>query len=831
MKFHFSNFRGTADLVRGHMRHLKLNIIEPFKRKLQPIIVALRREVQELTFSFLQRAPVLEQQPMAQAGFSVESKSREVGACLRRYSFHMQARGLHILMQEAFTKEEHLHYAQQLEHPSQSVFKALEPEWFYVFSQLRQSFASRGVSQSLVELNEYRYRIMAWVNQLKKRLSPLQRELNKQICTHAAHVQTVLFYLLLVLVDYANPDLAWRFFMGAPIVGDFYSPALRQREKYGGSFDDQTIKAVARDCRQSIFSQVQPTLTPAAGLKATAKVKEEFASGTLRGPFATIEQLREALEQYVRGFPGFEDYSLPEDIIIISPQFTVAELHAYEEAVQQSAASGDFEEMDYKVRNIFNAVKMNKLTHSFATYVPNTHGDVSVIVMYYIGLLVQFGFSYTILGWPSDFAKAYRQMPIPVLHSIFAATCYYDYTPGVEARRFAFYTSLPFGSSLAPAGWGEIVVALATIMARLLLAVITHCVDDVANFEPEETVASCREAFMALCGLLGLTLDLGKSLTPRAEFIYLGLLLLLPSSINRKELCFRVPDARRFKLISQVEDILAKDCLTTGLASSMRGRLYFYSAWFQSSRSYMAELAARQYSDGRETRLTFSLTQALLYFRRMLSAEEFLEGIKPHKLFLNRQVAWLYTDGMLNNPSAQYPHGEKGIGGVLFPGLLEAPLWYGEHLNPRLQGFDHIAAIEMYAVLRALRLFSGALQGKAVFMFIDNTHAVGALLRRSTMVRETASDLARRRRERFPMTLRDHQENFEDLEPSLRDAMNALARRIWDVIFELDCQVWIEYVWTEVNLADPPSRGIPPPMPTGPGVRVGEAFETEVDSF
>jgi len=25
---------------------------------------------------------------------------------------------------------------------------------------------------------------------------------------------------------------------------------------------------------------------------------------------------------------------------------------------------------------------MNKLTHSFATYVPNTHGDVSVIVMY-----------------------------------------------------------------------------------------------------------------------------------------------------------------------------------------------------------------------------------------------------------------------------------------------------------------------------------------------------------------------------------------------------------------------------------------------------------------
>ena len=117
-------------------------------------------------------------------------------------------------------------------------------------------------------------------------------------------------------------------------------------------------------------------------------------------------------------------------------------------------------------------------------------------------------------------------------------------------------------------------------------------------------------------------------------------------------------------------------------------------------------------------------------------------------------------------------------------------------------------------------------------MFIDKgTHAVGALLRRSTMVRERPTAFDRQRRERFPLSLRDHQANFEDLEPSLRDALNTLARLIWDVIFELDCQVWIEYVWTEVNLADPPSRGIPPPMPTGPGFRVGEDFETDVDSF
>ena len=105
------------------------------------------------------------------------------------------------------------------------------------------------------------------------------------------------------------------------------------------------------------------------------------------------------------------------------------------------------------------------------------------------------------------------------------------------------------------------------------------------------------------------------------------------------------------------------------------------------------------------------------------------------------------------------------------------------------------------------------------------------MIREGYSARPWESAEARRRRELFPSSLGDHQLNFEDLAPALRDAMNALARLIWEVITELDCRVWIEYVWTEVNLADPPSRGVPPPMPTGIGFRVGEEFETEVDTF
>ena len=133
--------------------------------------------------------------------------------------------------------------------------------------------------------------------------------MNRHLTTHAAHVQTVLLYLLLVVVDYPNPDLAWRFFHGAPIVGSFVSAALRDRTRINGQFDDPTIKEVARDCFNSLTSE-KKTLTPAAAEKAMEKVEDEFASGTLRGPFDTPEELRWAMQDYVRSFPGFEGYCL-----------------------------------------------------------------------------------------------------------------------------------------------------------------------------------------------------------------------------------------------------------------------------------------------------------------------------------------------------------------------------------------------------------------------------------------------------------------------------------------------------------------------------------------
>ena len=126
-------------------------------------------------------------------------------------------------MRTAWTKEEHLAYAMELEHPHTLAGKALEPEWQFVFAQLAFAFENFGVPNTIVRLDAYRARILDWIRELARTVTPLQRQLNLEmpegIRVVAGHVNSVLFFLLLTVVGYPNPALAWRFFHGAPIVG------------------------------------------------------------------------------------------------------------------------------------------------------------------------------------------------------------------------------------------------------------------------------------------------------------------------------------------------------------------------------------------------------------------------------------------------------------------------------------------------------------------------------------------------------------------------------------------------------------------------------------
>ena len=134
-----------------------------------------------------------------------------------------------------------------------------------------------------------------------------------------------------------------------------------------------------------------------------------------------------------------------------------------------------------------------------------------------------YGF-FSILGWPSDFTGAYRQMPLDVLHILMVGIAFWDYRKKkVLFGVFAFYRCLPFGSSTAPAAWSEVSVALAFLMTRIFSVILFHCVGDILNIEIDSTVKSARKAFLHPCKLIGFVLDPEKSILPCDQFMDLGL--------------------------------------------------------------------------------------------------------------------------------------------------------------------------------------------------------------------------------------------------------------------------------------------------------------------
>ena len=767
-------------------------------------------QFREISSSFLCRQPVHSHVAPPENDFSQQALRRDLGGAVRRYSLGQQAKGVSITPQMAgcLSMEEHYERACGLKHPIRLVSATLPPVWKHVFSQLNSGLNKWG-GLALTRLVSYRARVMAWMRDLATQLEPLRCRMRDAMPPSArivsGHVHTPLLYVLLKATGYSNPSFATSFLIGAPLVGEFFSAALPARDIPGGEFSLWKIKAIAAKCRAK-QSQVTATLSPEAAKKSMDKMTKEFASKTLVGPFRTRELLRLAIQREIRSHQGLSNFCLDDEMLVVSTQFSVEESHAYAEAATPSQdAESTFA---FKVRNIFNGKKLNGLSKAYSTYIPCTHADVSVIVMQWLESWQRLHVEdQTLLGWPSDFSAAYRQMPLSALHLMFSGVCYFDY--GQKQQRFAYYRALPFGSSLAPAEWSETVVALCHIAAIALLMVITHCVDDVSNIELKATVDSARSAFLELCKLLGLVLDPDKSLMPSHDFVYLGLRMILPATLLGRKFSLMIPEPRRIRLRFQLTSILQEAKLTPASASSMRGRLYFYAYWLPEARAYLVFFSKRQYAEDDPTHtwlLTPELIDTIAFFLELLDNEIFLAGIRPES-FYNRKQAVIYTDGSLTDL-------DRGIGGVCQCEGAPEPTYFAEELEDGIF-YPHIAVVEMRAVLFALRYFSNDIKKHAVLFFIDNTHALGCLLRRSAPLRPETLD--ERRKSLLRISERSHKD-FELLSEDIKYSMNELARQIWALITELDVLIWFEYVNTKLNIADPPSRGFVPPCG---GARVG----------
>ena len=789
----------------------------PYRERIEAHLPDILVRYQQIQFSFLNREPV-HSNPDVASHFYTQSYRKDAAASARRYALNIQSRGTHLVMRNATTKLQHVQIALTAKHPNLLVAELLEPPWRFVFDQVETAFSMFGLADTWTRLNSHRDSMLSFWDDIARELEPLRQEfeyimpeLNSKI---SGHLHIPLFYSLLRCVGYPNPDLAFRLYVGSPILGEFYSPALLQREVIGEAITDENIRRIARSCRAQC-DNISATLSTLGADACMAKMHKEFRSNSLVGPFRTFRELVLAIQDEIRQHDGLESFVLEDEYVIVGPQFTIEELHAFQESAVDKT---DIPEVI--IRNIWNGKTHNNLTSSYSTYVPNNHADVSVIVLHWISVFTSLNFPFEMLGYKSDFTGAYRQMPLRVMHLFASASCFWNYDKDYNCRCYAFYRSLPFGSSLAPAGWSEIVFALCYILAFSTLTILTHCVDDVCGIEVQETVMSARTCFLELCAKIGFVIDMKKSPLPLDEIIYLGLMMHMPARIPRADIKYfslSVTDERRIKLIQALEDFLFKGTMTPGEASSFRGKLMFYTFWNQEARSYLSELAARQYSESSQHELTEDLARAIQFFITLLCDKKFIAGIQPEHIF-GRLLSILYTDGALEGNGLV-----KGTGGVLFHLPMTTPLYFGEKIPLSACNFDHIAPIEMHAIFRSLELFGSYLRDRAVILFVDNTHAIGCLLKRSATVRERGTKRAHDgslRGYQSSYTPYSHFSAFCKLEVGIRRTMNEQARAIWKLCSDLNLMLWIEYVHTDCNIADPPSRGQPLPMR---GIHVSEA--------
>ena len=320
----YHHFQNSFDLYTDLIQHV--NTWQQ-RYQLSPLVDALDPYVSRYTseFSVLQRR-FLDSDPVApiQKGvpFTSQSEKRDVRAAMRRYALSSQPRGVNMFHRDASGMPEHVEVAKRLQHPSQALFHVLDPSWEFVFAQYDAAFRRFGTEETWQRALSHRSAMMDWVRAMARELEPLRHRFSGNMPEPAAsiarHVHVPLFYVLLKCVGYKNPEVAFRFFLGSPLVGEFSSPALPAREKKGMPLSDAALREVARRC-QLQCRNLAGTLSDAAAAESMRKRRKEFDSTSLEGPFLDFDALCVAIEREMRKNEGLHDFVLDRSLVIASP--------------------------------------------------------------------------------------------------------------------------------------------------------------------------------------------------------------------------------------------------------------------------------------------------------------------------------------------------------------------------------------------------------------------------------------------------------------------------------------------------------------------------------
>jgi len=333
-----------------------------------------------------------------------------------------------------------------------------------------------------------------------------------------------------------------------------------------------------------------------------------------------------------------------------------------------------------------------------------------------------------LLGWPSDFAKAYKQVPATpdqARHCVIA-----QWSP-VHSRTVCWVTFCQlFGGKSPPLNFSRFPAWLCWVAAVLFALPLSHCVDDMIAIEPTALADSGRNAWLTLCQALGWEISMPKSPIPRNVFLVIGVLLDLSGTTP----VISISKRRIASLLQIIHTVLTTGKLGSGEAASLAGKLGFAlcACCGRFGRAKLRPILRRAYEHHKA--INPQLASALQWW------VNFLQTFSPRPIpsaLQDRDLVVSYSDG---------EGADAGIGvGVWGTRLPNGPLAaYCEvpqcvrDLWRRKAGkdppYNDIFLIEAIGPLVILCTFPKILKNCTWLHFIDNTAAQHSLVKGASSI-------------------------------------------------------------------------------------------------
>ena len=350
-----------------------------------------------------------------------------------------------------------------------------------------------------------------------------------------------------------------------------------------------------------------------------------------------------------------------------------------------------------------------------------------------------------------------------------------------------------FGLKSAPLHLATVLSPLIHFSRVFMLACCGRFYDDVAVVDPKFGGVSAQQTLDFLFARVGFPFAPKKHERIRASNPFLGMVSDF-SSLALGWVLIRVKEQRRRRLIAELNEVLRAKKLTPAHAARIRGKLYFTtcSAFYGVGRPALQAITARQYNKHGSSKLTPELKASLTFFvfllRGLPSRRHYVRRDKRPPLFVWSDAMYeARRDGggefvqFLDEESGEYFYvGEANIAFLVFDAIEcewhTAAMYVGiDIIRQMVPGkktyIGQLEALAAAAVLETLP--ESLLRDRSAIMWVDNLGAKYGLQKGYSKVPDSGRII----------------NAFKLKQAALR------------------MRVWFEYVPSEQNIADLPSRG------------------------